>query len=145
MKKKNTARNFGQTIGVIGGLLVICVLLILGLYSRDYDLKMVNGRPQFVAEIAIPTPTSLNLNNSDPGHVVMTTSQMSAVEGFQFRVSGNSLMFLAKTYRTISPSHTEANLSEGKTIYVQVRGYKTNEFGRVVYGNWSGRRSCIVK
>ena len=135
----------GQTTTVLGVIAAISVLLIVALYSRDYDLKIVDGRPRFVAEIGIPRPTKLSLNNTDPGHVTMTTGIISSVEGYQFRVSGNAAMILAKTYRTASISHTEANLKEGKTIYVQVRAYKTNEFGRTVYGTWSVKKNCKVK
>ncbi|MCR4674879.1 MAG: hypothetical protein K5675_07700 [Lachnospiraceae bacterium] len=145
MKKQSKARNFGQTVGVFGGVLVVCVLLIFGLYMRDYNLKLVNNKLQFVPKISIAVPMNLQLNNTDPGHVIMTTSAVSTAEGVQFRVSGNPFFILAKTYRTITPSHTEANLRSGKTIYVQVRAYKQNEYGRTVYGMWSARKSCIVK
>lgn len=145
MKKHGFFRNMGQTISVLGVIALISVFMLMGLYSRDYNLKFVNGRLQYVSEIAIPRAVNLNLNNSDPGHVTMTTSTLGGVDGYQFRVSGNRLMLLAKTYRTASTSHTEANLREGKTLYVQVRAYKKNASGRTVYGLWSGSRSCKVK
>lgn len=145
MKKREIGKEIGQTLGVLGIIAAISVLMLLALYSRDYNLKFSNGRIRFVAEIAIPTATSLNLNTSDPGHVTMTTSTLGGVKGYQFRVSGNRLMFLAKSYQTTSTSHTEANLSKGKRLYVQVRAYKENESGRTVYGIWSGKQSCVVQ
>lgn len=145
MKKRGLGKEIGQTLGVLGIIAAISVVMLLGLYSRDYDLKISGSGIRFVPEIAIPTATSLNLNTTDPGHVTMTTGTISGVKGYQFRVSGNPLMFLAKSYQTTSTSHTEANLSKGKKLYVQVRAYKENEAGRTVYGVWSGKRSCTVQ
>lgn len=145
MKKGGLLKNIGQTIQVLGIIVVISGLMLIGLYSRDYDLKFSDGRLRFVAEIAIPTPTSVSLNTTDPGHVTMTTGNLSGVRGYQFRVSGNRLMLISKTYQTTSGSHTEANLRKGKRLYIQVRAYKDNEAGRTVYGRWSPKSTCVVQ
>lgn len=138
-------RNIRQTVTVLGIIAAICVLMIFALYARDYDLKVEDGRLQFVPEISIPTPMVLSLNNTDPGKITAQTGKLPNVDGYQFRIAGNAPMILAKTYRSQIGGHTEANLKKGKTYYFQVRAYKTNEHGRVVYGKWGAKRSIAAK
>ena len=138
-------KNTTQVVTVLGLIAVFCVLMIMGLYARDYDLKVEDGKLQFVSEIGIATPMVLSLNNTDPGKITAQTKKLPSVDGYQFRVSGNPAFFLAKTYRSQIGGHTEANLKKGKTYYFQVRAYKENEAGRVVFGKWGAKRSIAAK
>ena len=138
-------RNAGQVIGVLGGIALISILMIMALYSRDYDLKVDERGIYFSPEIGIQTPVSLSLNNDQKGKVICTCSMVSNAEGYQFRIAGTRFVKLGKTYRTATNGYIAAGFHEGQKVRVQVRAYRTNPEGRVVYGRWSAVRATTVR
>ena len=144
-KKASTAKNLGQTFTVFGIIAAVSVLLLLAIYSRDYNLKIDSHGIYFAPEIGIQNPSSLSLDNSQKGKVIITTDYISSVEGYQFRIAGTRFMWLGKTYRTATNGYVAAGFREGQKVRVQVRSYKTNPEGRVVYGRWSAVRATTVK
>ncbi len=144
-KKNSTVRNIGQTATVFGIIAAISVLMLLAIYSRDYDLKIDSRGIYWAPEIGVSNPTSLTLDNSQKGKVIITTNYLTDVEGYQFRIAGTRIIWLGKTYRTATNGYVAAGFHEGQKIRVQVRAYRTNSEGRVVYGRWSSVRATTVR
>ena len=147
MSKKKSSRlgNLGQTFTVFGIIVAVSALMLLALYSRDYNLKVDSRGVYWAPEIGVQTPTTLTLNNDQKGKVVCTCDYLGDVEGYQFRIAGTPVVWLGKTYRTATNGYICAGFHEGQKVRVQVRAYKTNPHGRVVYGRWSGVRATTIR
>lgn len=144
-KLSTKLKNWGQTFTVFGVIAAVSVLLLLALYSRDYNLKVDSRGIYWAPEIGIQTPSTLTLNNDQKGKVVCTCNYITDVEGYQFRIAGTPVVWMGKTYRTATNGYIAAGFHEGQKVRVQVRAYKTNSQGRVVYGRWSGVRATTVR
>ena len=138
-------KNLGQAFTVFGVIAAVSVLLLLALYSRDYNLKVDSRGIYWAPEIGIQTPSTLTLNNDQKGKVICTCNYITDVEGYQFRIAGTPVVWMGKTYRTATNGYIAAGFHEGQKVRVQVRAYKTNSQGRVVYGRWSGVRATTVR
>ena len=144
-KLSTKLKNLGQTFTVFGIIAAVSILLLLALYSRDYNLKVDSRGIYWSPEIGIQTPSTLTLNNDQKGKVVCTCNYITDVEGYQFRIAGTPVVWMGKTYRTATNGYIAAGFHEGQKVRVQVRAYKTNSQGRVVYGRWSGVRATTVR
>ncbi len=145
MASRGKVKNWGQ-VGTLAVVLVAFVVFMsFGLVLRDYRLVNTDSGLQWVSKYPVPNVSSLTLKSERAGHMEMYTKEVSGVSGYEFRVSANKRMWFAKTYRT---THTEKELGmlkEGKTYYVQVRGYKQNDKGRTVFGQYSQKKGITIR
>lgn len=123
-------------------LTLVVILAVIGLLGfvvtlRDYRIEMNGVMPTLVARISVPRPSSLHVNNSEVGKLlVSTSSQGSQVAGYEFRISRFSNMMFAHSYRSAEPKKEIGKLKKGKRYYLQARCYKANQMGRTVFGRW---------
>ncbi len=132
---------------MIAGIIMAGVVILLWsvMMFRDYKLEFDGITPVFVARISIPRPSSPIISNVEPLKLtVSTSSQGSAVNGYEFRISRFKNMAFAHSYRSEMPKKVIAKLKGKKRYYLQVRCYKQNDHHRVVTGKWSGVSSSMV-
>ncbi|MCR5641028.1 MAG: hypothetical protein K6G04_06705 [Lachnospiraceae bacterium] len=145
MAGRRKIKNWGQ-VGVLVLVLVAFVLLMsFGLVLRDYKLENTADGLHWVAKVPVPRVSGLTLKSEEAGKLTMSTTEVAGVEGYEFRVSRFKNMWFAKSYRTTQLSKELGMMKEGKTYYVQVRGYKKNTAGRTVFGLYSNMKGCTIR
>lgn len=143
MRRKTSTRTNLAAIGVI---LLIILLLAFAVTLRDYNVGFEGFVPVLNPKISIPRPSTVHINNSEPGKLtVSTSSQGSKVGGYEFEISRFSNMAFPHSFRSVDPKKEIGKLKEGKRYYVRARCYKQNQMGRNVFGRWGTVTSSVVK
>ncbi|SFT58165.1 hypothetical protein SAMN02910301_1931 [Lachnospiraceae bacterium XBD2001] len=145
MATKRKIKNWGQ-VGILAIVLVAFVILMsFGLVLRDYRLENTGNGIHWVSKYPVPTVGNLTVRSDEPGKIEMSTREVAGVGGYEFRVSRFKNMWFSKTYRTTKTTKELGMMPEGKTYYVQVRGYKQNDAGRTVFGQYSTTRNVTIR
>lgn len=145
MAAERRVKNWGQ-VGILAIVLVAFVILMsFGLVLRDYRLENTGSGIHWVSKYPVPNVAALSVRSDEPGKIEMSTNEVAGVGGYEFRVSRFKNMWFSKTYRTTKTTKELGMMKEGKTYYVQVRGYKQNDAGRTVFGQYSGTRFVTIR
>ena len=145
MAYRRKINNWGQVGALLIVLVGFCVLMSFGLVLRDYELRTTADGVHWVSKTPVPRLTSLTLKSEKAGKIEMSTREVDGVDGYEFRVSRFKNMWFSKTYRTTKTTKELGMMKEGKTYYVQVRGYKKNSGGRTVFGLYSNQKGCTIR
>ena len=121
------------------------VLMSFGLVLRDYELQTTADGVHWVSKTPVPRVSYLSLKSEEAGKILMITREVQGVEGYEFRISRFKNMWFSQTYRTTKTEKEIGMMKEGKTYYVQVRGYKKNAGGRTVFGLYSNQKGCTIR
>ena len=145
MASRGKVKNWGQ-VGTLAVVLVAFVAFMsFGLVLRDYKLVNTSSGLQWVSKYPVPNVSGLSLKSERAGHMEMYVEEVQGVSGYEFRVSRHKNMWFSQTYRT---THTEKELGmlkEGKVYYDQVRGYKQNDRGRTVFGQYCNPQGITIQ
>ncbi|BBF41761.1 beta-galactosidase [Lachnospiraceae bacterium KM106-2] len=98
---------------------------------RNYKLKASASKsaPSKVANVKVKKQKGNKVNAS--------WKKQSSVSGYQVRYATNSKLTKATMKTTSKNTYSISKIKKGKTYYVQVRSYKTDTFGKKIYGTWS--------
>lgn len=88
----------------------------------------------------------LALTNPAKGKLRIRYQKVTGAEGYEIVYATNSLFTASKIVLDVKKTKTDiTQLPQGKTYYVKVRAYKTDENGNKIYGKYSSKKKLTIK
>ena len=145
MAKKTTKQSNAKPLSVIIGIVFFMTFVWFGLQLRDYNMVQVGNQIRFIAKIAVPTCSSVSIDNSKPRKIIVTSTSLASADGYEFRISRFSNMAFGRISSSSVARKEFSMLSGGSIYYVQIRAYVRNSAGRHIHGAWCYQKPVVVK